>query len=124
MAEPFSPHRSFPEGHQPSAAAAEMLAEHSGTGMGSPRKKHAFGPLLALSRESEQFDLGTQDPLSLESEDESGKYMLCSTRPGVDLWKYVPLPWIPNIISVYPDHALCPQSRITTLGPGRNPPLS
>ena len=56
----------------------KMPAVDSGTSMGSPPKKHAFGP---LSRESEQIDSGTRDLLSLESEDGSGKYALCSTRP-------------------------------------------
>jgi hypothetical protein len=84
MADSSSPHRSFPEGHQPSVAAMEMPAD-SGTSMGSPPKKHASGPPLLLSRESEQIDSGTRDPLSLEPEGESGKYVLCSTRPGIDL---------------------------------------
>jgi hypothetical protein len=58
MADSSSLHRSFPEGHQPSFAATEMLAD-SGTSMGSPPKKHAFGPPLLLSHESEQIDSGT-----------------------------------------------------------------
>jgi hypothetical protein len=91
MADSSSLHCSFSEGHQPSVAAMKMLAD-SGTSMGSPPKKHAFGPPLLLSHESEQIDFRTWDLLSLESEGESGKYVLWSTQPGIDLWKYVLLP--------------------------------
>jgi hypothetical protein len=56
MADSFSLHRSFSKGHQPSVTTMEMLAEDSDTSMGLPPKKHAFGPLVPLSHESEQID--------------------------------------------------------------------
>ena len=80
MADSFSSHCSFPEGHQQSITAVNMLAEDSDTSMGLPPKKHAFGPLAPPSCESEQID-----SRALESEDESSKYALCSTRPGSNL---------------------------------------
>src|SRR5437588_12470909 len=85
MANSISPHRSFSEGYQPSVAATEIPAEDSSTSMVSPPKKHAFAPLPPLSRGYEQIDSGTLDPLSLESKDEFGKYVLCSMRPGINL---------------------------------------
>ena len=77
MADSFSPHRSFTEGYRPSVATTEVPAESSGASIVSPPRKHAFGPLPPLSRGSEQIDSGTLDPLSLESEDEFGKYVMC-----------------------------------------------
>jgi hypothetical protein len=85
MADSISPHHSFSEGYQPSVTATEIPAEDSGTSMVSPPKKHAFGPLPPLSRTYEQIDSRTLDLLFLESEDEFGKYVLCSTRPRINL---------------------------------------
>ena len=76
MADSLASNFSFPEGLRPSAAATKMPAEDSGASMSSPRKKRAFGPPVLLSREPEQIDSGTRDPLSLESEDEPGKHVL------------------------------------------------
>jgi hypothetical protein len=79
MANLISLHCLFPKGYQPSVAATEIPAEDSGTSMVSPPKKHAFGSLPLLSYRYEQIDSKTLDLLSLESEDEFGKYVLCST---------------------------------------------
>ena len=76
MADSLAPNRSFPEGLQSPAAATEIPAEDSSVSMGSPHKKRAFGPLLPLTRESEQIVSGMRDPLSLEPEDESRKHVL------------------------------------------------
>ena len=76
MADSLASNLSFPEGLWPSAAATKIPAEDSGASMSTPRKKCAFGLLVLLSREPEQIDSRTQDPLSLESEDEPGKHVL------------------------------------------------
>jgi hypothetical protein len=85
MADLISPHRSFSKGYQLSVTATEIPAEDSSTSMVSPPKKHAFGPLPPLSCGYEQIDSRTLDLLSLESKDEFSKYVLCSTRPGINL---------------------------------------
>jgi hypothetical protein len=59
MADSFSSHHSFPEGHQPSVTTIEMPAENSDTSMGLPPKKHTFRPLVLLFHESEQIDSAT-----------------------------------------------------------------
>jgi len=66
----------------------DLPTKDSGSQMGSltsSKRKKVTGKVAPLSRESEQGDVEMCGPLSLESEDETGKSALYSMRPENDL---------------------------------------
>ena len=82
MANPPSLHRPLPKDRQLAPAPIELPTEHSSLQMASPatsKRRKVAGKVVSLPRGSEQGDL------SLESEEETGKYALYSIRPENDL---------------------------------------
>lgn len=74
MANPHS-NRPFPEGRQLAVAPVEVPTEKSHSRMGSRIPPKRGVKPIPLSRESGQSDFGMSAPLSLESEDGSGKHV-------------------------------------------------
>jgi len=66
----------------------DLPTKDSGSQMGSltsSKRKKVAGKVAPLSHESEQGDVDMCSPLSLESEDETGKSALYSMRPENNL---------------------------------------